>query len=166
MLRAVELPAEIVEGLLECWPVARLATLGPDGPRGVPVVFARSGGALWSPLDGKPKAAGELARVRHVRADPRVSLLLDHYTDDWRALWWIAVAGRARVVQPADPSGDPPVAAAVAALRAKYPQYATVPVLREPATLLRVEPVRVRSWCAAPEALARAAAALERRGPA
>jgi PPOX class probable F420-dependent enzyme len=162
MLRVVELPAEIVEGLLERWPVARLATLGPAGPRGVPVVFARSDGALWSPVDGKPKAAGELARVRHVRADPRVSLLLDDYADDWRALWWIAVAGRARVVRPADPSGDPPVAAAVAALRAKYPQYATVPVLREPATLLRVEPERVSSWCAAPEALARAAAAAAR----
>jgi PPOX class probable F420-dependent enzyme len=158
----VELPAEIVEGLLERWPVARLATLGPAGPHGVPVVFARSGGALWSPVDAKPKAAGELARVRHVRADPRVSLLLDHYADDWRALWWIAVAGRARVVRPPDPSGDPAVAAAVAALRAKYPQYAKLPVLREPATLLRIEPLRVRSWCSAPEAVARAAAALAR----
>jgi PPOX class probable F420-dependent enzyme len=159
----VELPRTLVEGLLERWPVARLATLGPAGPHQVPVVFARSGGALWSPVDGKPKAAGELARVRHVRADPRVSLLLDHYAEDWSRLWWVAVAGSAEVVRPADASAEPAVAAAVAALRAKYPPYATLPVLREPATLLRVEPVRVRSWCAAPEAVAQASAALEAR---
>jgi PPOX class probable F420-dependent enzyme len=160
----VELAATLVDALLERWPVARLATLGPDGPRQVPVVFARAGGALWSPVDGKPKAGGELARVRHVRADPRVSLLLDHYAEDWRCLWWIALAGRAGVVQPADEAGDREVAAAVAALRAKYPHYASVPVLREPPTLLRIEPLRVRSWCAGPEALAQARAALEAGG--
>jgi PPOX class probable F420-dependent enzyme len=156
----VELPPEVVERLLERWPVARLATLAPAGPHQVPVVFARCGGALWSPVDAKPKAADELARVRHVRADPRTSLLLDHYADDWRCLWWIAVSGRAAVVQPADASSDREVAAAVAALLAKYPQYARVPLLREPPTLLRIEPLRVRSWCAAPEAVARASAAL------
>ena len=152
----MELPLAVVEGLLERWPVARLASVGPDGPRQVPVVFARAGGALWSPVDGKPKAAGELARVRHVRADPRVSLLLDHYAEDWRLLWWVAVSGRARVVCPADPSQGGEVAASVSALRAKYPHYASVPVLRPPATLLRIEPLRVRSWCAGPAAQAQA----------
>ena len=160
MLGAVELPPPLVAALLERWPVARLATLGPDGPRQVPVVFARAGGALWSPIDGKPKAAGELARVRHVRGDPRVSLLVDHYADDWRRLWWIAVAGRAAVVQPADASADREVVLAVAALRAKYPHYASVAVLRDPPTLLRIEPASVRSWCAGAEALAQASAAL------
>ncbi len=156
----MELRLAVVEALFERWPVARLATLGPAGPRQVPVVFARAGGALWSPVDGKPKAAGELARVRHVRADPRVSLLLDHYAEDWRCLWWVAVSGEARVVRPEDPSLDREVAAAVSALRAKYPHYASVPVLRPPATLLRIEPERVRSWCAGPEAVAQASAAL------
>jgi PPOX class probable F420-dependent enzyme len=156
----VELRPDVVEALFERWPVARLATVGPAGPRQVPVVFARAGGALWSPIDGKPKGPGELARVRHVRADPRVSLLLDHYCEDWRCLWWVAVSGEARVVRPEDPSLDPEVAAAVAALRAKYPHYASVPVLRPPATLLRVEPERVRSWCAGPEAATQASAAL------
>jgi PPOX class probable F420-dependent enzyme len=168
----VELPAALVEDLLERWPVARLATLGPGGPHQVPVVFARAGGALWSPVDGKPKAAGELARVRHVRDDPRVSLLLDHYAEDWSLLWWVAVAGRARVERPADAaelyrSSGPQegeVAQAVAALRAKYPHYETVPVLRPPATLLRIEPRRLRSWCAGEAAQAHARASLEVRG--
>lgn len=157
----MKLEAALVDALLERWPVARLATLGPVGPRQVPVVFGRAGGALWSPVDGKPKAGGELARVRHVRADPRVSLLLDHYAEDWRCLWWVAVSGRAGVVEPPDASADREVAGAVAALRAKYPQYASVPLLRPPATLLRIEPLRVRSWCASPEALAKASASLE-----
>ena len=160
----MELPLALVEGLLERWRVARLATLGPGGPHQLPIVFARAGGALWSPVDGKPKAAGELARVRHVRADPRVSLLLDHYSEDWRTLWWVAISGQARVVRPADPSLDREVASALDALRAKYPQYGSVPLLREPPTLLRVEPVRVRSWCSDAEALSQASSALEARG--
>ena len=160
----MELPSALVEGLLEGWRVARLATLGPAGPHQLPVVFARARGVLWSPVDGKPKAAGELARVRHVRADPRVSLLLDHYSEDWRCLWWVAISGQARVVSPADPSLDREVAGALGALRAKYPQYGSVPFLREPPTLLRVKPVRVRSWCSGSEALAQVSAALEARG--
>jgi hypothetical protein len=47
----------------------------------VPIVFARAGGALWSPIDGKLKAGGGLARVRNIERDPRVALLLDHYAD-------------------------------------------------------------------------------------
>jgi PPOX class probable F420-dependent enzyme len=163
MLGAVQLPPALVERLLDRWPVARLATLAPAGPHQVPVVFVRTDALLWSPVDGKPKATAELARVRHVRAERRVSLLLDHYEQDWRCLWWIAIAGDARVVQPAGAQLEPEPEAAVAALRAKYPQYAAWPVLREPATLLRVERLRVRSWCAGEHAVARASLLVEGR---
>jgi PPOX class probable F420-dependent enzyme len=163
MLGAVDLPQVLVERLLDRWPVARLATLGREGPHQVPVVFARTGALLWSPVDGKPKAGAELARVRHVRAEPRVSLLLDHYEPDWRCLWWLRISGAARVVEPSGGRADAEPDAAVAALRAKYPQYLSVSVLREPPTLIRVETVRVRSWCAGDEALARASALLEAR---
>ncbi len=150
----MEIPADLVERLLDTWPVARLATRGPERPHQVPVVFARSAGLLWSPVDAKPKREGELARVRHVLAAPAVSLLLDHYHEDWARLWWLRVDGTAGVVRPADPRGDPEVAAAVGRLRAKYPQYREVPVLREPPTLLRIRPDAVRSWCASRSALA------------
>lgn len=150
----MKLPPETIEGLLDAWPVARLATLGPDGrPHQVPVVFARAGGLLWSPVDAKPKRGGELARVRHVRARPQVSLLLDHYEAAWARLWWLRLEALARVVEPRDPERDPPVAAAVAALRAKYPQYRETSVLRDPPVLLALEPSRVSSWCAGREAL-------------
>jgi PPOX class probable F420-dependent enzyme len=150
----MQLTAPLVEALLDAWPVARLATLDRDGrPHAVPIVFARCEGALWSPVDGKPKSGRELARVAAIRRDPRVSLLLDHYDADWNRLWWLRVDGEARVVEPLAVSEVAPV---VGALRAKYPQYEEIPVLVEPATLLRVQPASVRSWCAGRDALAAA----------
>ena len=143
-----------IEHLLDTWPVARLATLTSEGrPHQVPIVFARVRGLLFTPIDAKPKSSGELARVRHLRADPAAGLLLDGYAEDWSRLWWLRVDATARVLEPANPDADPTVAAAVAALRAKYPQYERVAVLREPAVLLELRPLRIASWCASREAV-------------
>lgn len=147
MVAEVEIPPEAIERLLDSWPVARLATGGAAGPHLVPVVFARAGGRLWSPVDGKPKRGGELARLRNARRDPRVSLLLDHYDEDWTRLWWIRVDGAAQVL------GAAGAEAAVAALRAKYPQYGEVPLFAGSPTLLSIEPLRVSGWCAAAAAV-------------
>ncbi len=154
MLAAVELPDEAVADLLDTWPVARLATLGPDlHPHQVPIVFARSAEALWSPVDGKPKRGGEPARIRNARERPAVSLLLDDYAADWERLWWLRVDGEARVVRPRDPEADAEVSAALAALRAKYPQYGRVAILADPPTLLCIRVVAQRSWCAGASAV-------------
>jgi len=150
----MRLPKSVIDALLDAWQVARLATIALEGrPHQVPVVFARIAGLLWSPIDAKPKQAGELARVRHLRANPAASLLLDDYAEDWSRLWWLRVDVTARVVEPETPDADPAAAAAVAALRAKYPQYARVAVLREPAVLLELRPVRIASWCAGRDAV-------------
>jgi PPOX class probable F420-dependent enzyme len=142
------LPEPVVERLLATWPVARLATLTAEGgPHLVPVVFARHGGALWTPLDGKPKRRADprsLSRVRHLARDPRASLLLDHYEDAWRRLWWIRIDGRGALVTATD--------GAIEALRAKYPQYAEVPLFGAGGDggagglLIRLDPERVTSW--------------------
>jgi PPOX class probable F420-dependent enzyme len=135
--------------------VARLATSGTRGrPGALPIVFALVSGYVWTPVDGKPKRAGELARVRRVTENPYVELLIDEYDADWSRLWWLRIEGDARVVEPPDPERDPDVAPVVAALRRKYPQYQTVPVLRDPPTLLAIRPTRLRSWCASDAALA------------
>jgi PPOX class probable F420-dependent enzyme len=153
----MQLDREIVERLLERWPVARLVTLGRDGrPHVVPIVFARHGGHLWSPVDAKPKAARELARVRNVRTRPEVSVLLDHYDADWTMLWWLRVDGRASAVEAGDPSLQGSLELVASALRAKYPQYASVQLFRGKPLLLRIAIEQMRSWCAGPEA-ARAA---------
>ena len=150
----MKLPDDVIAALLDRWPVARLATVNPSGqPHSVPIVFARVGEEIWTPVDGKPKRAHELARVENARANPRVSLLLDHYDSDWKRLWWLRVDATARIVRPPGGEADPGVGSAVAALRGKYPQYEDVPVLREPPTLLVLTPQRVRSWGASPEAV-------------
>lgn len=155
----MQLPPDVIERLLDTWPVARLATRGPgEAPHQVPVVFARAEGSLWSPVDGKPKGGGELARVRNVERSPAVSLLLDDYTPDWTRLWWLRVEGEARVVRAA-PEADAEVAAAVRALSAKYPQYQALPVLRDPPTLIAIAPRRTSSWAAGAQAVAAATAA-------
>jgi PPOX class probable F420-dependent enzyme len=141
----MRLAREAIERILDTWPVAHLATLGPDGaPHQVPIVFARVAGRLYSPVDGKPKRGAALARLENVRRDPRVCLLLDHWSDDWTQLWWLRLDGRARVVTGAEVD----LAATERALRAKYPQYAALPVFVSPPTLLEIEPMRMTSWCA------------------
>lgn len=137
----MELEPASVESILARWPVARLVTLGRGGkPEPVPIVFAYVAGALFSPLDGKPKRGGELARVRNLARDARVAVLLDHYDDDWSKLWWLRVEGRAAVV-PAAEHAD-----AVAALRAKYPQYEHVALFAGEPRLIRIAVARVTSW--------------------
>ncbi len=146
----MQLPRALADRVLDTWPVATLATIGADGrPQLVPMVFARSGDRLWSAVDGKPKASAELARLRNVRRDPRVTLLLDAYQADWSMLWWLRVEGRASVVVGA--GSDPAIAEAAEALRHKYPQYETVPLFQDPATLLSIEIGSTRSWCASAE---------------
>jgi len=99
--------------------VAYLATLRPDGTAAqVPIVFAVVSDRVVSIVDPKPKRTHELARLRHIARDPRVTLLVDRYEDDWRLLWWARAEGEARVVA-AGPERDE----ALANLRAKYPQY-------------------------------------------
>jgi PPOX class probable F420-dependent enzyme len=142
-------PEETVTRILERWPVAHLALLDARGePRQLPIVFARAGGALWSPVDGKPKRSAELARLRLLERHPRVSLLFDEYAADWSQLWWLELRGQAEVVR-ADTETDPRIAAAAAALRAKYPQYAATALFQGPPTLIRITAENARGWAAA-----------------
>ncbi len=149
----MELSPEAIRNRLDRWPVARLATIGASGrPYQVPIVFARVGECLWSPVDGKPKAGSELARVRNIHERPEVALLLDEYTDDWKRLWWIRIDASGRVVRPRARQEDAAFLAAQEALREKYPQYEDVPLMQSPPTMLAFELVHIRSWCASSNA--------------
>jgi PPOX class probable F420-dependent enzyme len=99
--------------------VARLATAGPDGrPHIVPVVFAVEGDRIYSGIDEKPKKGSELKRLKNIAANPLVSILVDHYEDEWRDIWWVRADGVARLADDEDE-----VAHARGLLRQKYPQY-------------------------------------------
>jgi PPOX class probable F420-dependent enzyme len=114
---------------------ARLATIGPDGgPHLVPVVFALDGPLVWIAVDDKPKRSRDLARLRNIRATPRVSLLVDHYEEDWARLWWVRVDGPAEVTESE---------AGLDALAVKYEQYRRT---RPAGPLIAIAPDRWRSW--------------------
>ena len=105
--------------------VGRMATVRADGtPHVVPVTFAISNDTLVTAIDAKPKRTTNLQRLQNLRANPAVSIVVDHYADDWSALWWIRIDGLATVVEDDDVVGDAPErTAAIEALVAKYPQY-------------------------------------------
>ncbi len=86
----------------------------------MPVVFALIGGNVVSVVDDKPKTTRRLQRLANIAADPRVALLVDVYDDDWDLLWWVRVDAVASVR-----SEPEALAAALAALRPRYPQYRT-----------------------------------------
>jgi PPOX class probable F420-dependent enzyme len=79
--------------------VARLATVGHDGrPHIVPITFALDDDTIYFAVDFKPKKSADLQRLRNIEANPTVSVLVDHYEDDWTKLWWVRVDGAARIV--------------------------------------------------------------------
>jgi PPOX class probable F420-dependent enzyme len=103
--------------------VARLATTDPDGrPHLVPIVFALDGDTLYSAVDRKPKRSRTLRRIENARARSDVTILVDHYDDDWSRLWWIRLRGRARVLDEGEERDR-----ALALLAQKYPQYRAEP---------------------------------------
>ena len=117
-------------------PVARLATLDADGrPHLVPIVFALLGDTLYTAVDAKPKRSRMLRRIENARERPDVTVLVDHYEDDWARLWWVRFRGRARVLD-----GGDEAARALEALAAKYEQY------RREAPGLPVLAVDVDDW--------------------
>src|SRR5713226_10654526 len=79
--------------------VARLATVSSDGrPHVVPITFAPDDDGLYFAIDFKPKKTKDLQRLRNIEANPAVSVLIDHYEDDWTKLWWVRADGSARIV--------------------------------------------------------------------
>jgi PPOX class probable F420-dependent enzyme len=122
--------------------VARLATVDEHGrPHVVPIVYAFVGQRLFTPIDAKPKRAGphQLKRVRNIQANPYVAVIVDYYEEDWRKLAWVQLRGQAVLAE----SGQE-YATGVALLEARYPQYATMPLARQPIIVVRVE--HITGW--------------------
>ena len=76
--------------------------------------------------------------IENARVRPEVTILVDHYEDDWSRLWWIRLRGRARVLDDGEERDR-----AVELLREKYPQYLADP-LEGP--VLAVDVAEVRVW--------------------
>ncbi|QKE82548.1 pyridoxamine 5'-phosphate oxidase family protein [Arthrobacter sp. NEB 688] len=124
-----------------------LVTLHPErGPDPQPVVYALDdAGHVGVPIDTvKPKSSTRLRREDNLDADPRGSLLVEHWeTEDWSRLWWV----RAQLEHLPDPPtsvtddlGD--------RLARTVPQYADKPFHR----ILVCRVVGLTGWAASQDA--------------
>ena len=96
------------------------------------------GDVLHSAVDHKPKTTAKLRRLDDIAVHPDVTVLVDHYDDDWSKLWWVRVRGRATVVDEPEPARR--------LLAAKYAPYRE----RPPAgPFIRVQLVEWRWWSGA-----------------
>lgn len=128
-------------------PIAHLATADATGaPHVIPVCYAFDGRFFYSVLDRKPKnvALTRLRRVRNIQDNPRASLVVDHYEDDWQRLGYLLVTGRAELLVEGDERVE-----AVRLLRMKYTQYRSMDVGENP--VIKITPERIVAWGKAPE---------------
>ena len=127
--------------------VARLATVDAHGnPHLVPICFAveAAGNAathgttdadtIYSAVDAKPKTTPDLKRLRNIEGNPHVTLLVDHYEEDWANVWWVRVDGTAEV-HDTHPRGR-------AALAEKYEQYRSAALGR----VVVIHPAKWTAW--------------------
>jgi PPOX class probable F420-dependent enzyme len=113
------------------------------GVDAVPVAFAvDDDGYVGVPIDRvKPKASLRLQRERNLEADPRATLLVEHWDpDDWTQLWWVRAELRYQ-----DDARAERAAALADRLARRYPQYRARPFAR----VLVLAIVTVTGWTAA-----------------
>lgn len=116
--------------------VGRLATIRPDGrPHIVPVTFALLDQSVVTMIDHKPKTTTRLQRLANIRAEPRVALLVDEWSEDWRHLRWARFDGRAEIHEQGDLWES-----ARSALVTKYGQYEDEPPIG-PAIVITIDGV-------------------------
>ena len=126
---------------LERSPIGHLATVRADGsPHLVPITFALDSERIVHMVDQKPKTTTRLQRLANIEANPRISLLVDHYDDDWARLWWVRVDGMAQVVE-----DGTEWEAARQALASKYHHYQDIPP-SGPAVLITI--AEISGWAA------------------
>ena len=143
----MRLTAEEARARLDAEVHGVLCTLHPErGPDPQPVVYAVSGdGHIGVPIDRvKPKRSSRLQREDNLEADPRASLLIEHWDrEDWSRLWWV----RARLEHVDEPS-ETLTDELADRLSRTVPQYADKPFHK----VLVCRIVGVTGWAASEDA--------------
>ena len=122
--------------------VAHLATADKSGqPHVIPICFVYDGKSFYSPIDEKPKRTvpSKLKRLKNIRDNPNIALVIDHYDEDWRKLGYILVFGQARILQSGEKHRS-----AVKLLRRKYRQYRAMVIDERPMIVITAK--RIVSW--------------------
>jgi PPOX class probable F420-dependent enzyme len=129
---------------LDAHRVAHLATAdGTGGPHVVPLCYARVGDLLYFVADEKPKRRGphRLKRLANIAENPRVALVVDDYDEDWTRLAFLLLHLEAEIV-----ADEAEYAGALAALRARYPQYRDMTLARATHPMVRMTPRSSHLW--------------------
>jgi PPOX class probable F420-dependent enzyme len=125
--------------------VARLATVDPENkPHVVPVVFVFDGTYYYIPLDEKTKRikAEDLTRVKNIKQNPNVSLLIDEYREDWNKLYFVIIHGIASLVFK-EGQDNSLLKQAHNLLCKKYPQYQTLGLGE---SCIKIRPEKTFRW--------------------
>ena len=122
--------------------IAHLATADRSGqPLVIPICFAFDGIEFFSPIDEKPKQISphKLKRLRNIAENPKVSLIIDRYDEDWQRLAYVLITGRAKILLRGTRHRR-----AVLLLRKKYPQYRRMAIDEKP--IIVISPMRMKTW--------------------
>lgn len=122
--------------MLEWERVAHVATVGSGMPHLVPVCHVVVGGKIYF-------GSGRRGRkVRNVRANARLALTVDVYSDDWSQITGVMVQGTGRVIE-----RGPRFRRLRRRLYTKYPQYPREAALGESdSVIVELTPTHVFSW--------------------
>jgi PPOX class probable F420-dependent enzyme len=133
-----------VAGFITDGRVGRLGTADASGqPLVVPICYAWDGAALFSAIDAKPKArpGAGLKRIKNIAENPKVSVVIDRYDEDWRELRYVIIQGEATLL-----TRGADFARGADLLLEKYPQYRTMGLDRAEGLMIKVAPSKVTHW--------------------
>jgi PPOX class probable F420-dependent enzyme len=131
-----------VRTLIRSARVAHLATADSAGqPLVIPICFVFDGKEFFSPIDEKPKRTSphKLKRLKNIKENSQVSLVIDRWDEDWRKLAYILVSGKARIILSGQRHRK-----AVSLLRRKYRQYRSMALEERP--MIVISPRDVKVW--------------------
>jgi PPOX class probable F420-dependent enzyme len=131
---------------LESARVARLATSDLKGAVSlVPIVYATNGEDVYFVVDKKKKRPGKtLRRLRNISENPKVTMLVDDYSEDWNELSYLMLDCTARILASEKEKGI-----ASRLLRRKYVQYKNenyFPQNLKEAVIVKLQPKSAFFW--------------------
>ena len=122
--------------------VAHLSTVDSEGdPHVVPIVYGFDGKLFYTPVDSKPKKikVTEIKRVKNIKFNSSVSVVIDDYSENWEKLAWVQIRGVAKLITKGDEFEK-----GVEIILKKYPQYSKMNL--NISMLIVISPDRVLSW--------------------